>query len=335
MAKRRASRGHGRARPSGGDGGRQRSGRVRRPKPLLLGARPAALLALAEHASLALNHASALDEVAHEAFHDSLTGLPNRALFLDRLSFTRSAARAAAAIAVGVLFIDLDDFKTINDSSATARRRAARPGSRARLAGLPAPVGHDRPPRRRRVRGPARRDRRHRATRRAAASRVLDALADAVRRSRAARSSSAPASVSPPGQRDAETLLRDADLAMYRAKAEGKGRYQRVRAAHARRRSCERLELEVDLKRAIEADELELVYQPIFELQQRRDRRARGARALEPPDSRPARARAASSRSPRPAAGSPTSAAGSLPPRATRPRSGAPRIPHTRASRSA
>ena len=67
------------------------------------------------------------------------------------------------------------------------------------------------------------------------------------------------------GPEDAETLLRDADLAMYRAKAEGKGRY-RAYAPHMHADIVDRMELEVDLKRAIEANELELHYQPIFDL---------------------------------------------------------------------
>jgi len=55
------------------------------------------------------------DELRHQAFHDTLTGLANRALFEDRLTHALATARRGSA-SVGVLFLDLDDFKTINDS---------------------------------------------------------------------------------------------------------------------------------------------------------------------------------------------------------------------------
>ena len=58
-------------------------------------------------------------ELRHQAFHDALTGLANRALFLDRLEHALSR-RAAGAPTLAVVFVDLDDFKTLNDSSATA-----------------------------------------------------------------------------------------------------------------------------------------------------------------------------------------------------------------------
>src|SRR5207247_10979169 len=73
------------------------------------------LSSFAEHASLALNHSRAVEEAMHEALHDSLTGLPNRALFVDRLR--HSVARAErAGTPLAVLFCDLHDFKTVNDS---------------------------------------------------------------------------------------------------------------------------------------------------------------------------------------------------------------------------
>ena len=220
------------------------------------------LLALAEHASLALNHARALDDVAHEAFHDSLTGMPNRALFLDRLSFAVGRA-SRSGNPVGVLFIDIDDFKTINDSlghragdellQAVASRLEAclRPSDTiARLGGDEFAVLIEEID-----------DTADAAT---AASRVLESLADPI--AIEGREVYVGASVGiAAGPEDAETLLRDADLAMYRAKAEGKGRY-RAYAPHMHADIVERMELEVDLKRAIEANELELHYQPIFDL---------------------------------------------------------------------
>ena len=82
----------------------------------LLGARDQqVLISLAEHASLALNHARAVEEAVHEALHDSLTGLPNRSLFLDRMRHALARAERESE-PVAVLFCDLDGFKTVNDS---------------------------------------------------------------------------------------------------------------------------------------------------------------------------------------------------------------------------
>ena len=220
------------------------------------------LLALAEHASLALNHARALDDVAHQAFHDSLTGMPNRALFLDRLTFAVGRA-SRSGNPVGVLFIDLDDFKTINDSlghragdellQAVASRLEGclRPSDTiARLGGDEFAVLIE--------------EIEDNADAAMAASHVLESLAEPI--AIEGREVYVGASVGiAAGPEDAETLLRDADLAMYRAKAEGKGRY-RAYAPHMHVDIVERMELEIDLKRAIEANELELHYQPIFDL---------------------------------------------------------------------
>jgi len=222
------------------------------------------LLALAEHSSLALNHARALNDVAHEAFHDSLTGMPNRALFLDRLSFAVGRA-ARSGKPAGVLFVDLDDFKTINDSlghragdellCAVAHRLEAslRPSDTiARFGGDEFAVLIEEID-----------DSADAAT---AAGRILDALADPI--AVGGREVYVGASVGiAAGPEDAETLLRDADLAMYRAKAEGKGRY-RAYAPHMHTDIVERLEMEIDLKRALEASEFELHYQPIFSLKE-------------------------------------------------------------------
>jgi diguanylate cyclase (GGDEF)-like protein len=73
------------------------------------------LLAFADHASLALTDAQRVSAVEHLAFHDSLTGLVNRAHFMERLNQALVRARQAHS-RVGVLFIDLDDFKQVNDS---------------------------------------------------------------------------------------------------------------------------------------------------------------------------------------------------------------------------
>ncbi|MBV8445160.1 MAG: sensor domain-containing diguanylate cyclase, partial [Candidatus Dormibacteraeota bacterium] len=73
------------------------------------------LLALAHHASIALNDAKAMDEMRHMAYHDALTGLPNRALFVEHLErAVANAGRTGSTLAV--VFLDLDRFKFVNDS---------------------------------------------------------------------------------------------------------------------------------------------------------------------------------------------------------------------------
>lgn len=105
------------------------------------------LVGLAAQASVALRNARLLEEITHRAMHDPLTGLPNRTLFRDRLSSALLQIRRTAG-RVGVLFVDLDGFKPINDSyghavgdaviaaAATRLRAVLRPGDTvARLGG--------------------------------------------------------------------------------------------------------------------------------------------------------------------------------------------------------
>jgi diguanylate cyclase (GGDEF)-like protein len=220
------------------------------------------LISLAEHASLALNHARAVEEAVHEALHDSLTGLPNRSLFLDRMRHALARAERESE-PVAVLFCDLDGFKTVNDSLGhrtgdrllvmVAERLAERlqpDDTIARLGGDEFAVLLEE------LREPGDAAR--------AAQRLLDALEAPFE----LRDREFYVSVSigiATGKDDAETLLRDADLAMYRAKSRGKGRYA-VFEPGMHTAIVERLELEVDLKRALEREELAVVYQPIFSL---------------------------------------------------------------------
>jgi diguanylate cyclase (GGDEF)-like protein len=220
------------------------------------------LLSFAEHASLALNHARAVEEAVHEALHDSLTGLPNRSLFLDRLR--HSVARAErTGTPVAVLFCDLDGFKTVNDSLghrtgdrllvSVAERLgdALRPTDTiARLGGDEFAVLLEELP------GPGDAAR--------AAQRLLDSLKPPFELREREFFISASIGIAA-GIKDAETLLRDADLAMYRAKSRGKGRYA-IFEPGMHTAIVKRLDLEVDLKGAIERDELMLAYQPIFSL---------------------------------------------------------------------
>ena len=232
-----------------------------------------ALLSLAEHASLALNHARAVEEVVHEALHDSLTGLPNRSLFLDRMRHALARAERGSE-PVAVLFCDLDGFKTVNDSLghrtgdrlllAVAERltECLRPADTiARLGGDEFAVLLEE------LRQPGDAAR--------AAQRLLDALRAPFELRGREFYISASIGIAA-GAGDAETLLRDADLAMYRAKARGKGRYA-VYEPSMHTAIVERMELEFDLKRALEQDELAVVYQPIFSLV---DGRVSGVEAL-------------------------------------------------------
>src|SRR3954470_5871317 len=231
------------------------------------------LLSLAEHASLALNHARAVEEAVHEALHDSLTALPNRSLFLDRMRHALARAERGHA-PVAVLFCDLDGFKTVNDSLghrtgdrllvSVAERLAEclRPADTiARLGGDEFAILLEE------LRRPGDAAR--------AAQRLLDSLRAPFELRGREFFISASIGIAA-GSGDAETLLRDADLAMYRGKSRGKGRYA-VYEPSMHTAIVERLELEVDLKRALERDELAVVYQPIFSLT---DGRVTGVEAL-------------------------------------------------------
>ena len=232
-----------------------------------------ALLAFAEHAGLALNDARtvealhrAVDEATHQALHDSLTGLPNRALFLDRLGHAQARAQRAAG-RFALLFIDVDDFKLVNDGLGhlVGDRLLAQAGERicgavrapdtvARLGGdefavlLEDVTGDDAA---------------------STAQRVLDALTQPFRLP-GGHTVHVGASVGllAGDGRDApspEELLRDADVAMYHAKSAGKGRVV-VFEPGMRLRLQARTELEHELRRAVERDELVVHYQPVVDL---------------------------------------------------------------------
>jgi diguanylate cyclase (GGDEF)-like protein len=207
------------------------------------------------------------DELRHQAFHDSLTGLANRALYEDRLQHAL-AGSLRAPHSLAVLFLDLDDFKTINDSlghragDALLQAIAARidpllrpTDTAARLGGDEFAVLIDG------VEG--------NTEARAIAQRIVDALRDPFTIDD--RELNVTASVGfalNDGVVQAEELLRNADIAMYAAKGDGKN------SVHAfeekmHTRALERLELRSELQRALVDDEFYLDYQPIFSLEQR------------------------------------------------------------------
>jgi diguanylate cyclase (GGDEF)-like protein len=208
------------------------------------------LVAFAEHTSLALTDAQNHSDAVHRALHDPLTNLPNRSLFLDRLRQAEQRA-ARAGNAVGVLFVDLDGFKTINDSLGHARGDelliavAKRLSETLRAGDTAARLGGDEFA----VLLDGLTDEREAMT---VAARILEALRP-----------TAPASIGVATARQpGGDLLRDADLAMYQAKAQGRDRVLSF--------DCEMLAgiaLENDLRRALDADELYLAFQPIVDLE--------------------------------------------------------------------
>ena len=100
-----------------------------------------------ENAALRATEQERLDELAHQAFHDSLTELPNRALFADRLGLAL-ARTERRKVAVAVLFLDLDDFKPINDRFGHDAGDRLLTAVAERMQRLRASGGHRRAPRR-------------------------------------------------------------------------------------------------------------------------------------------------------------------------------------------
>ena len=238
-------------------------------------------------------------QLEHQAFHDSLTG-PRQPRAVHRPRRARRSRRPEPTVAV--LFIDLDDFKTVNDTLGHAvgdellvavaeRLRVVRAPERhvARLGGDEFAVLLDDA-----STGPR--------TSWWSPSGSSRALAQRRARPATRRSSSAPASASPPAaprRRRAGELIRDADVAMYQAKQRGKGRFDALRAPHAHARPAAATGSRSELQQAVERGEFVVEYQPIVAPRRRRRRGRRGARALAAPRARPRRARASSSRWPR------------------------------------
>ena len=203
------------------------------------------------------------EELRRQAFHDGLTGLPNRALFLDRLNQELGHLdRGSAGLAV--LFMDLDGFKRVNDSlghetgdvvlkvMGDRLARAVRAGETvARLGGDEFMfILRD-------VDGTKSASR--------VAQRILEVVASPVTiGSRELSLTGSIGIVMTKGGGSASELLRDADTAMYRAKQAGRNRYAVFDEA-MHRRSVARLETETALRHALDRDELELYFQPIVE----------------------------------------------------------------------
>ncbi len=200
------------------------------------------------------------------ALHDSLTGLPNRTLLTDRLEMAIQQIKRHSEYLFAVLFLDLDRFKVINDSMGhvagdhllvvTARRlkECVRPSDTvARLGGDEFAILLD----------------------------GLESFSDALRvaerlqkqltqpvyldRTEVFTSASIGIALSASGYDHPDAILRDADTAMYRAKANGKACHQ-LFDQNMHTQAVAQLKLENDLRRAMEREEFSLYYQPIFSL---------------------------------------------------------------------
>jgi diguanylate cyclase (GGDEF)-like protein len=228
---------------------------------------------LAETASTELQLRHALSEremrerqLRHDSLHDALTGLPNRSLFMKRLSDASMRARRDGDGLFAVLFLDLDDFKIVNDSMGhhvgdevlviVARRleECVRGGDIvARLGGDEFAILLERVI-----------DARDTAL---VAERVQEALREPMTIGGYEWVSTASIGVvlSSSANERPEYLLRSADMAMYRAKHQGRAHFEMFdRAMHAE--ALTRLQMENDLRHAVERQEFTLHYQPIVAL---------------------------------------------------------------------
>jgi diguanylate cyclase (GGDEF)-like protein len=221
-------------------------------------------------ASMADLLASALDRedsearMRHQSLHDALTGLPNRSLFYDRIEHAFARAERSESL-VAVFLLDVDSFKTINDSlgheagddllvALSARLQHVVRGSDtvARLGGDEFVVLCE-------------------VENENEAFHVAERIADAWER---------PIPVAAGGEifvsasigitvatrpSTAETMLREADAAMYRAKEGGRGRYE-LFDEEMRQHAFARLRTESDLRRAVEREQFRVHYQPIFDV---------------------------------------------------------------------
>lgn len=218
------------------------------------------------------------DQLEHQAFFDTLTQLPNRALFMNRLQHLfHRAQRAQGDLLFAVLYLDVDRFKGVNDGLGhqagddllveIARRleRCVRPSDTlARLGGdeftvLLEDIGSE-----------------------VDATRIADriqkelAVPFSVHGQEVFSSASLGIALSSSHYQRPEDMLRDADIAMYRAKASGRSRHQ-VFDVDMHQRAVSLLRLETDLRRAIERREFVPYYQPIIDLE---TRQLRGFEAL-------------------------------------------------------
>ena len=203
-------------------------------------------------------------ELKHQAYHDALTGLPNRVLFADRAADAIEHAHRTERV-VGMLFVDLDDFKVVNDTmghgsgdellTAVAARLGAsvRPSdTAARLGGDEFALLIDDAPDTEAVEE--------------SADRIVTAFAEPFRLTDAEVIATATVGVATSADSaDADELLRHADLALYAAKTAGKRRWRRYQPALSAG-MLRRREVQAALEDAVNNSEFSLVYQPMVKL---------------------------------------------------------------------
>jgi len=210
---------------------------------------------------------TAEDRLLHDAFHDSLTGLPNRALFMDRLNQTIERTKRHEDFRFAVLFLDLDNFKDINDSighiigDQVLIKVAENLKSGLRAIDTLARFGGDEfiilLDDVKDIQG---------------IDRVIDWILEQFNKTIQVESYEVKTTASigvvwyDPEVKGAEEVIRNADIAMYTAKAKGRARAELFEPS-MRQRFLERLNLETDLRKAIDNNEFVIHYQPIVYLE--------------------------------------------------------------------
>lgn len=206
------------------------------------------------------------ERLLHDAFHDSLTGLPNRALFVDRLEQACRRVKRYKEYQFAVLHMDVDQFKNINESLGHEIGDRLLITMAEKIQSLIRPVD---------------------TLARFSADEfvlLLDSIEDIgdvtgtiekiqgelsrpipLKDQEVFASVSIGIAMSSPGYERSETYLRDAHSAMHKAKSQGRGRYATF-DPETHRKATARLKLENDLRRAVERGEFEVYYQPIVDL---------------------------------------------------------------------
>ena len=222
---------------------------------------------IAEQERISVQLQESKDHFRHAAFHDALTRLPNRALLAENLKFVMERAKQHEDYQFAVLFLDLDRFKNVNDSLghsigdqlliAMARRLEScirEVDMVARLGGDEFAILLDGIPNQNEAANMARR--------------IQEKLQSPFNLSghEVFTTTSIGIALSSTGYDHPENMLRDADTAMYRAKAQGKACYE-VFDKGMHTHAVYLLQMENDLRRAIDREELRVYYQPIVALE--------------------------------------------------------------------